>query len=60
MAENENFQGGEDLLRSPPSSLAEPLQKARIVINARSEEATRMMGDWIKSEAGAKRKIQFR
>lgn len=46
--------GGEALLQSPPSFLAKPLQKPRILLNAHDPAAEKMMGDWIASEEGAK------
>ncbi|KAG9030968.1 cytosine deaminase [Tulasnella sp. JGI-2019a] len=54
-AENKNFVGGESLFLSPPSTpLSTAYAKPRILINACSKQAEEMMGDWIKSEAGAK------
>ncbi|ORY26574.1 putative cytosine deaminase [Naematelia encephala] len=44
LAENRNFLGGEDFLKG----------KGVQVVNLDDEEITKMMGDWIKSEAGQK------
>ncbi|KAG8871458.1 cytosine deaminase [Tulasnella sp. 332] len=53
-AENKNFVGGENLLLAPPSPpLSASYARPRILINASMKRAEDMMGDWIKSEAGA-------
>jgi cytosine deaminase len=44
MAENENFVGGEDVLRAHGVE----------VVNLKDPEITKMFGDWIKSPAGVK------